>query len=338
MRVRNQWFRLMSPEDDKGAGGGAGGEDKNAAGDAGAGDKGGAGDGGHGDAGKGDQGAKGGEKSGDAGKGEAIWREDWRNQIAGTDDAIAKRLSRYSSPKDVANALLSVQNRISSGELRSALPKNATEDQIKTWREENGIPDAPDKYQLKLADGLVIGDDDRPLVDNLLKSMHKVNASAGVASEVVNFYYATKEAEEAARHQKDTDAAREASDALHAEWGAEFRPNMNMIEGLLATAPAGVKDLIKFGRLSDGTPIMANADAIRWLNNMAREINPVTTVVPNAGANVSGAIDDEIKKIESNMGAPKGSPAYKAYWDDDKAQARYRDLLTARERARKKAA
>lgn len=340
MRVRNQWFRLMAPEDDKGGeGGGAGGDGGDAGAGAGADDKGAAGgaQGAVGGAGAdaGNNGAQGAQGSqGTAGKDDGpIWREDWRTQIAGTDEAIAKRLSRYSSPKDVANALLSVQNRISSGELRSALPKNATEDQVKAWRQENGIPDAPDKYELKLADGLVVGEDDKPLIDNLLKSMHKVNAPAGIASEVVNFYYQTKEAEEAKRQQADADAARAASDALHAEWGAEFRPNMNMIDGLLDTAPAGVKDLIKFGRLSDGTPIMANPDAIRWLNNMAREINPVTTVVPNAGANVSGAIEDEIAKIEKTMRTDR-----KAYNADEKMQARYRDLLNARERAGKKTA
>lgn len=328
MRVRNQWFRLMAPEDDKGGeGGGAGGQDEGGGAAGGADDKAGAG-GGQGA----DDGSKGGQGAGNKDDG-PIWREDWRTQIAGTDETIAKKLARYSSPKDVANALLSVQNRISAGELRSALPKNATDDQVKAWRAENGIPEAPDKYELKLSDGLVVGEDDKPLIDNLLKSMHKVNAPAGIASEVVNFYYATKEAEEAARQQKDADAARAASDALHAEWGTEFRPNMNMIDGLLDTAPAGVKDLIKFGRLSDGTPIMANPDAIRWLNNMAREINPVTTVVPNAGANVSGAIDDELKKIETTMRTDR-----KAYNADEKMQQRYRDLLNAKERASKKAA
>lgn len=319
MRVRNQWFRLMAEEDDKGGGGGGDIDPPNDP--APANDPPPAKDG------------KAGDPPAPVKDDAPIWREDWRTQIAGTDETIAKKLARYSSPKDVANALLSVQNRISAGELRSALPKNATEDQVKAWRQENGIPEAPDKYELKLADGLVVGDDDKPLIDNLLKSMHNVNAPSVIASEVVNFYYATKEAEEAARHQKDADAARAASDALHAEWGAEFRPNMNMVDGLLDTAPAGVKDLIKFGRLSDGTPIMANPDAIRWLNNMAREINPVTTVVPNAGANVSGAIDDEIKKIETTMRTDR-----KAYNADEKMQARYRDLLNARERANKKAA
>jgi hypothetical protein len=305
----------MAPADDKGGEGGGSGE-----GDAGGADNG------------GDQGG-GKPAGGDQGGVKSIWPEDWRTHIAGTDEGLNKRLSRYSSPKDIANALLSVQNRISAGELRSTLPKNATEDQIKVWREENGIPEAPDKYDLKLTDGLVVGADDKPLIDKLMVSMHKVNAPAGIASEVVNFYYQWKEEEEAARETKDADAARAASDALHAEWGKEFRPNMNQIEGLLDTAPAGVKDLIKFGRLSDGTPIMAHPDAIRWLNNMAREINPVTTLIPNSGANLSGAIDDEIAKIEKTMRTDR-----KSYDKDDKMQARYRDLINARERAGKKAA
>ena len=350
MRVRNQWFRLLAPDEDKGGEGGAGETGGAGAGGAAAagGDKGaGAADDGKsagaagaqgGATGDQDAGGKGAAEPATGGKdAAAYWPEDWRAQIAGTDEKLAARLARYSSPKDVAAALLSVQNRIGAGELRSTLPKNATEEQITAWREENGIPAAPDKYDLKLSDGLVIGADDKPLIDNLLKSMHKVNAPASIASEVVNFYYAEVERTESARHEKDATQAREASDALHAEWGPEFRPNMNMIEGLLDTAPAGVKDLIKFGRLSDGTPIMAHPDSIRWLNNMAREINPVTTVIPNAGANISGAIDDEIKKHEANMAAPKGTAANKAYWGDDKAQARYRDLLNARERAAKKA-
>lgn len=353
MKVRNQFFRLMAPDDDKGGGGGSGdASDAGGAGSGGAaaagGDKGAvaAGDGkaaaavgATGDQGVADKGSasdKGAAAATGGNESAPDWPEDWRTKIAGTDEKALARLARYSSPKDLGNALQSIQNRIGAGELRSTLPKNATEEQIATWREENGIPAAPDKYDLKLADGLVIGADDRPLIDNLLKSMHKVNAPASIASEVVNFYYAEVERTEAARHEKDTVAARTASDALHAEWGAEFRPNMNMIEGLLDTAPAGVKDLIKFGRLSDGTPIMAHPDSIRWLNNMAREINPVTTVVPNAGSNISGAIDDEIKKHEKNMGAPKGSADYKAYWNDEKAQARYRDLLNASDRSKKK--
>lgn len=267
----------------------------------------------------------------------AYWPEDWRKNVAGDDDKLLKRMERYASPKALAEALVSVQNRISAGELRGALPKNATDEQVKQWREENGIPEAPDKYDLQLAKGLVIGDDDKPIIDDMLKALHGVNANSAIASQAVNFYYQAIENAEAQRQEADRASAQASEDALRAEWGSEFRANLNSIDGLLATAPAGIKDQIKFGRLSDGTPIMANADAIRWLNNLAREINPVSTLIPNSGADISGSIDAELAKIEKNMAAPKGTPEHQAYWNDDKAQARYRDLLNAKERSKKAA-
>lgn len=272
------------------------------------------------------------------GKGdEGYWPNDWRKNIAGEDEKLLKRLERYASPKALSDALVSVQNRISAGELRGVLPKNATEEQVKQWREENGIPESPDKYELALPKGLVIGEDDKPIIDDMLKTLHGVNANNEQVSQAVNFYYAAIEKAEADRQEADRTAAQAAQDALHNEWGPEFRANMNAIDGLLATAPGDVKEQLKFGRLADGTPIMANADAIRWLNSLSREINPVTTLVPNAGADVSGSIEAEIKAIEKDMGAPKGSAEHKAYWGDDKRQARYRALLEAKERTQKKA-
>lgn len=263
--------------------------------------------------------------------GESYWPADWRNTIAGADEKLLQRLGRYDSPKAVADALLSVQSRIGKGELRSVLPKNASEEQLKTWREENGIPEKPDGYQLSLANGLVIADDDKPLIDNILQAVHKAHGNAAVASEVVNFYYEEMERVEAARQAADKQHALAAEAELIKEWGPDFRPNLNMIDGLLDMAPGGIKDLIKYGRLSDGTPIMANTEAIRWLNNLAREINPVTTLIPNVGANISGSIDDEIAKIEKTMRDDR-----KTYNADDKMQARLRDLYNARERATKK--
>ena len=272
------------------------------------------------------------------GKGdEGYWPNDWRKNIAGEDDKLLKRLERYASPKALSDALVSVQNRISAGELRGTLPKNATEEQVKQWREENGVPESPEKYELALPKGLVIGEDDKPIIDDMLKSLHGVNATSAQVSQAVSFYYSAIEKAESDRQAADATAARAAEDALRNEWGPEFRANMNAIDGLLATAPGDVKEQIKFGRLADGTPIMANADAIRWLNSLSREINPVTTLVPNAGADVSGSIDAEIKAIEKDMGAPKGSPEHKAYWGDDKRQARYRALLEAKDRSQKKA-
>jgi hypothetical protein len=64
-----------------------------------------------------------------------------------------KRLERYATPKDIADALLSVQERISAGELRSVLPKNATPEQVAQWRRRTASRKHAEKYELKLKTG-----------------------------------------------------------------------------------------------------------------------------------------------------------------------------------------
>src|SRR5437899_6272156 len=100
------------------------------------------------------------------------WPEDWREQIYGSDPKLLARLQRYGSVKDVANALVAAQNRISSGELKSALKANATPEEAAAWRLENGIPETPDKYDLKMPSGIVFGEADKPFIDSYPKHPH----------------------------------------------------------------------------------------------------------------------------------------------------------------------
>jgi hypothetical protein len=350
-------FRLKpyyrSPEEDLDAGGSGGGEGAADTGDSGAAgsDAGTGGDAGAPGAAASSQAAAATDGAAKGGKGPAAsaggkqadspaiwWKEDWRAQAAKGDAKTLARLERYASPEAALNALASVQQRISAGELRSQLRKDATPEELAQWRQENGIPDAADKYDLKLSDGLVIGDDDKPIIDAFLKDLHGKNLSNDMASAVVDWYYRDMERQVETREQEDQRQATDAQDALRAQWGDSYRQNINLIEGMLDMAPPGVKDRFKFGRLADGRPILADPETIMWLNGLAREINPVTTVVPNAGANAAQAIDDEIKSIEKDMNKPKGMPGKHPYWDDDKRQARYRELLAARERVKERPA
>ena len=61
----------------------------------------------------------------------------------------------------------------------------------------------------------------------------------------------------------------------------------------------------------------------------ALAINPVATVVTNSNGNVMNSIDDEIAAIEKVMHT-------KEYFKDEKKQARYRQLIEARERSKAK--
>lgn len=266
------------------------------------------------------------------------WPEKWRDEFSGGDAEVGKRFERYQSPKDVAQALVAAQNKIRSGELKEtkAFPDKGTDAEKTAWFKENNLPATPAEYKLKLKDGLVIGDEDRPIVDTWLNVAHSARLNDAQASAFVDFYYGEQERQAAARDSADKDIARKTSDALHAEWGKEYRENMNIYDAMVVTLPESVREKVTRGRLADGTPIGSSPEFVRWVVSMGRELNPAGLVIPAGAGGIAGSVDDEIKAIEKDMGSAKGTPAYKAYWEDEKRQARLRTLYTARERAQGK--
>ena len=295
-------------------------EEAGEGGDAGAG---GAGDGGDAGAGKAGEGA-----GDDGGKGAPAnkWPDTWRQELAGDNEKELKQLERYQSPKDIWNKARALEQRLSSGELRSTLPKDATPEQLTAWRAENSIPESPDKYEIKFGDG-GLPEEDRPVIDSFLTAIHGKNVNNEQAKATVDWYYAQVQRQTEEREDKDREFAKQSEDTLRSEWGNDYRPNINSIDAIIDLAPNDVKDLIRRGRLANGDPFLSNPSTMKWLAGLALQINPVTTVIPNAGANIGSAIDDEIAGIEKLMRTDR-----KAYNEDEKKQARYRELLDAKDR------
>lgn len=253
------------------------------------------------------------------------WPDDWRQVAAEGDEKALKRFERYTSPADALKALIQAQNRISAGIKPTPLEKDASPEQIAQWRQENGIPDSPTGYDTALPDGLVLGEADKPIVDGFLKTAHDANLRPEQVKGVLGWYYTAQEEAEASRAQLEASQRQEAEESLRAEWGAQYRLNLNIAASLLDSAPSGIKEGILGARLADGTPLGNNPEVLRWFASMARELNPVATVVPGAGANAVSAIDDEISAIEKRMQTDRT-----AYFKDEKAQVRYRELISAR--------
>lgn len=256
--------------------------------------------------------------------------ENWREGLAAGDVKNIEKLSRYATPQAVANALLSVQARISAGELRSNVPfpEKGTDKEKAEWRKEQGLPETHDKYELKLRDGMTVPAEDKERIGSFTKAMHDRNASPAAVNQGIEWYYDEVARVTAERAEKDTTSVQATRDALVAEMGIpEFKTNMNLVNGLIETMPTAVKDLFKGGRLADGTPLFGgNVDVFKGLAEWARQINPVTALVPGAGANTASAINDEIKKIETLMREDR--PAYNK---DAAMQRRYQQLLEARD-------
>jgi hypothetical protein len=255
---------------------------------------------------------------------EGYWPADWRQIVSKADAKVLARLERYASPEAAMQALISAQNRIAAGELKPALGKNASAEEIAAWRTEHGIPATPDKYDLgKDVEGM-----DKDALKQLLEVAHKTNQTpeqvqASIAAVKALAIQSTEQ-----RHEADLQVQKESEDVLRAEWGPEFRKNINLIHGMLdGTATPELKDKLLGGRLSDGTPIGSSPEALKFLVGLALIQNPSGVVVPGSEANPMKGVEDEIAKIEKTLRENR-----KAYDKDETMQARYRDLLGAREK------
>ena len=219
--------------------------------------------------GQGDGSADGSQGAGDGKSTPQTWPSDWREKYAGGDEKKLKVLSRYASPEAVFDAQLATWQRFSAGELKSALPKDATPEQVTAWRAENGIPESPDKYDLALDNGLTIGENDKPIIDGFLAKAHDANYTPAQAKQAVQWYFEHMQEAQAKIAEDTKRVEQQTEDALRAEWGQDFRPNMNAINGLLDSfVPAGDEELRT--RILNGAK--QNANFAKMLAGMALQV------------------------------------------------------------------
>ncbi len=251
-----------------------------------------------------------------------VWPEDWQRQMAGEDDKELKQIGRYASPKAVWEKARALERRMSSGELKPVKPKEAKPEELAAWRKDVGIPEKPEAYDLKFDSGLVIGKEDKPIIDNFLKSAHAADMEPTHVKAAVQWYF-----DEVAR-QVDERAAKDDKDRVHtldklnAEYGGQFRRNINLLEGVLSRFPDAVREDVKSARLPDGTALFNNPDVIRAFVAIALENNPAGIVAPAGIGDAPKVAMDEYRELQKYMKENRG-----AYNKDEGKQARMRELI-----------
>ncbi|WP_323994709.1 hypothetical protein [Aeromonas hydrophila] len=252
--------------------------------------------------------------------------DNWRDELAGEDAKFRKQLERYASPTALAKAYRELQAKVSSGELKNnKLPEKPTDEELAAWRKENNVPAEAKDYINDLPSGLVIGEADKERVNSFLEAMHGRNVPKDIVQAAIEWNQSKIEEELQQRYEQNANLQDRTEEDLRAEWGPEYKRNINMINGLIATLPEDARDVLAGATAMDGTALFNNANVVRWMVDLARKVNPVGTVVP--GASSPKAIDDELSQIQKVMREDR-----KTYNNDPKMQARYLQLLEARER------
>jgi hypothetical protein len=183
---------------------------------------------------------------------------------------------------------------------------------------------------IPMPDGRQIGEDDKPVISYFSEKALKQGVAPADMGVMVDAYYAMQEEQVAAAEKADADFRRESTAALKQEFGGDYEANVAAMRPYFDSVNGDLFGNLFGGRMADGSRIGDHPDVIRFFVNKSVAENPLATIVP-AGGSGAQALENEIKTLEARMGADRD-----AWFKDDKAQARLRQLLDARDRIAKK--
>ena len=250
---------------------------------------------------------------------------DWRRGVAGDDDKYYADLQRFSTPADYGNSFREAQQTIRSGQLKTALGNDATEEDVAAYREANGIPPKFEGYMENLPEGLVLGEQDKDIFSGFAESLHSVNAPPEIAHKALEWYNGFAEQQQDNRAEMDTDQSAEATKELRDAWGADYRANINLVGGLLeSTFGVEAKEQLMEGRFGDERAFMNDPNVMKGFAEIARKLNPVHQLTPPGGDPLQ-TMNDEIAEIEKFMAEHRTD-----YNKDNVKQARLRQLYQIR--------
>ncbi len=271
------------------------------------------------------------------------WRENYATKKATLDgkldeparDKLLARLKRFSTIDDALEWGFNADKKIADGSFRKPPDDKATPEQVAEYRKANGIPETPEKYLDNLPGGLVIGEEDKPLIDVFTKALHAKHADPAVVHAAIKTYYDIVEQSEGARQEANLAAKTAVEDELRTEWGADYRANTNLISAFIGSMPKELSEELFQSAKPDGTQIMNNPAMLKWLAQQARELNYTGAVLPNGQASAKG-LETEMNEIKALM-ADRSSK----YWKGAESaglQARYLKLIEIQQKLAERAA
>lgn len=264
------------------------------------------------------------------------WREEIAKSAGGTDQAAVdkelKRLKMFSSPSDVFKSMRELESKFSKGEFKTPLPESPTPEQLADYRKANGIPETPDKYEIKLNNGLVLGEQERPMLDAFKKEMHDLNAPPAIVNAAVNRFMETQTGIAGQTAERYDKAKTDTEAVLQKDWGGEYQKNINITDAGVRAVFGSQADAVLHAIGGDGRPLFSNPDVVKAFNMLARQTNPMATLDLPSGMDNRQAIESRVSELKKMMGVD-GSD----YWKKPELQEEYRNLVRAQEGMKKKA-
>lgn len=254
------------------------------------------------------------------------WGDGWREHMASGDEKTLKELNEFTDPSGIYKGYKSLRTQRDSGEYVRALPKDPTDDELASWRKSHGIPETVDDYKL---DSSKLGEEPdegiTSFVEDIRQAAYAQNLSPAQAQSVLDAAISNRQASIDAIAESDEADRVKGEDELRNMYGKDYRINMNLSSAMLDGESHEHKESFMNSRLPDGTLFKNSPQVQDMLVRMARQINPVSAIMPQ-GASDPASIQDEINSIMATRNTkPKE-------YDSAPVQKRLLELRTALQR------
>ncbi len=219
------------------------------------------------------------------------WPDDWREKLAGSDEKMLARLRRFGSVNGVLRAYTELEKKVSGGGLKKALSDKPSAEELASFRKENGIPEAPEGYELKVPESL-----DKSVkqgMDAFAKEMHAINAPPTVVKAAADLYLKAEEKAEQERYDFAQKQTIENKATLKAEFGREFDAEVRRANSLIvSTLGEDAKDFMAT-TLADGTKLGDNPAFVRFTAQTARLVADEGVLIAPDGGSKGQSMKDE---------------------------------------------
>ena len=244
-------------------------------------------------------------------EGSTSWPSDWREQFVKDiadeteREKALNQMKRFQSPSEVSKAMLTIRQRLSTGEYQRAMPDPSDEAAVKEWRAEQGLPEDPTGYELPLAMGEDISsfnDAQKAAYEGWQKVFHENNVKPEIAKSLVEYANDLVEAQAEAMADHDAQMKEQFEDTLRADWSSDYRTNLKMNDAYLMNA-LGEDLAMAWGnaRMPDGTALKHHPGIAKMINEMARASGLTSTFEGGEITGGQGLLDKkaEIEKLMS---------------------------------------
>jgi hypothetical protein len=226
-------------------------------------------------------------------------------EIAGDDKAVRDQLGRFTSRAEALKAIPALRGQLSKAIFRPG--KDAKPEDVAKFHRALGVPEAPEKYEVKLPDGLpehVSPDALKPQIDEFLKVAHATGMTPEQVNAAVNYQVGMLAQQDpamarAAEVVVDLFANRKEWEAsLRSEWtGKDYDDNIAAaVHGVQQFGGAELSEVLNESGLANHPAV------IKAFARIGRQVAE-GQFIPAAGSETAATLEEEHARLTREMHA-----------------------------------